>query len=477
MVSLFYVNFCKQLSSIKYSLRNKIIKDYYIIDRLDKIGIINLLDFNKEYEVDDIMFIDVAKIRVKGGKGGDGAVAWRREKYEPSGGPYGGDGGNGGSVILKADEGIRTLMDFRYKRVYNAENGENGRTKKQFGRSGKDIVLRVPVGTLVKDAKTGGVIVDLKEKDQTYVIAKGGRGGRGNARFATPTRQAPNFAEAGTKGEEREIILELKLLADVGLIGFPNVGKSTILSILSAAKPKIANYHFTTLKPNLGVVRVAEEKSFVLADIPGLIEGAHQGAGLGHDFLKHIERTSVLIHVLDISGSEGRDPVEDFYKINEELAKYNEKLSHKPQIIAANKMDLPGADEGLEKLKAELEPKGYKIYPVSAATLEGIDELKYAAWNLLMDAENTYETFDEEHIHYDEDTEEDVIVRVEDGAYIVEGNFVERLLNSVNFDDVDSLRYFQDMIRKKGIIDELKKLGVEEWDSVFICGYEFEFFE
>ncbi|HEY8362691.1 MAG TPA: GTPase ObgE [Tissierellaceae bacterium] len=423
------------------------------------------------------MFIDVAKIRVKGGKGGDGAVAWRREKYEPSGGPYGGDGGDGGSVILKADEGIRTLMDYRYKRVYEAENGENGRSKKQFGKSGEDIILKVPVGTLVKDAVTGKVIVDLKEHNQTFVIAKGGRGGRGNARFATSTRQAPNFAEPGKKGEEREIILELKLLADVGLIGFPNVGKSTILSILTSAKPKIANYHFTTLKPNLGVVRVAEEKSFVLADIPGLIEGAHEGAGLGHDFLKHIERTSVLIHVIDISGSEGRDPIEDFYKINEELKQYNEKLSKKPQIIAANKMDLPGAEENLKRVKSELEPNGYKIFPVSAATLEGIEDLKYAAWNLLMETEKTYETFDEQYIPAEEDDKEDIIVKKENGMYIVEGDFVERLLYSVNFDDIDSVRYFQDMMRKKGVIDELKKLGIEENDSVFICGYEFEFFE
>lgn len=423
------------------------------------------------------MFIDVAKIRVKGGKGGDGAVAWRREKYEPSGGPYGGDGGDGGSVILKADEGIRTLMDYRYKRVYEAENGENGRSKKQFGKSGEDIILKVPVGTLVKDAVTGKVIVDLKEHNQTFVIAKGGRGGRGNARFATSTRQAPNFAEPGKKGEEREIILELKLLADVGLIGFPNVGKSTILSILTSAKPKIANYHFTTLKPNLGVVRVAEEKSFVLADLPGLIEGAHEGAGLGHDFLKHIERTSVLIHVIDISGSEGRDPIEDFYKINEELKQYNEKLSKKPQIIAANKMDLPGAEENLKRVKSELEPNGYKIFPVSAATLEGIEDLKYAAWNLLMETEKTYETFDEQYIPAEEDDKEDIIVKKENGMYIVEGDFVERLLYSVNFDDIDSVRYFQDMMRKKGVIDELKKLGIEENDSVFICGYEFEFFE
>lgn len=422
------------------------------------------------------MFIDVAKIRVKAGKGGDGIVAWRREKFEPAGGPYGGDGGNGGSIILKADEGIRTLMDFRYKRSYVGQNGEDGRSKKQFGKAGESIILKVPVGTLVKDANTEGVIVDLKEKDQTYIIARGGRGGRGNAKFATATRQAPGFAEPGTKGQEREIILELKLLADVGLIGFPNVGKSTILSIVSAAKPKIANYHFTTLKPNLGVVRVGEEKSFVIADIPGLIEGAHEGAGLGHDFLKHIERTRVLVHVLDTSGSEGRDPVEDFYKINEELSRYNIKLADKPQIIVANKMDIPEAEEGLRKIKEEFEPKGYKIYPVSAATKEGIDELKYAIWDLLSNTEIIYETFDEEFIHVEE-VEDSIIVKKENGDYIVEGSFIERLLGSTYFDDVDSLRYFQDMLRKKGVIDELKELGIQEYDPVFICGYEFEFFD
>ncbi|WMM23542.1 GTPase ObgE [Tissierella sp. MB52-C2] len=422
------------------------------------------------------MFIDVANIRVKAGKGGDGVVAWRREKFEPAGGPYGGDGGNGGSIILKADEGIRTLMDFRYKRSYIGQNGEDGRSKKQFGKGGEDIILKLPVGTLVKDQTTGGVIADLKEKDQTFVIAKGGRGGRGNARFATATRQAPGFAEPGKKGEERNIVLELKLLADVGLIGFPNVGKSTILSIISAAKPKIANYHFTTLKPNLGVVRIGEEKSFVIADIPGLIEGAHEGAGLGHDFLRHIERTRILVHVLDISGSEGRDPVDDFYKINEELSKYNEKLKDRPQIIVANKMDIPGAEEGLEKIKNEFEPKGYKVISLSAATLEGIDELKYEIWDLLMNTEIVYETFDEEFMHEEEDMNDSIIVKKEDGKYIVEGEFIDRLLSATYFDDVDSLRYFQDMLRKKGVIDELSDLGIKEGESVFICGYEFEFF-
>lgn len=421
------------------------------------------------------MFIDVAKISVKAGKGGNGIVAWRREKFEPSGGPYGGNGGNGGSIILKVDEGIRTLMDFRYKRAYKGQNGEDGRSKKQFGAKGQDIILKVPLGTLVKDEATGGVIVDLKEKDQTFVIVRGGRGGRGNAEFATATRQAPGFAEAGTKGQEREIILELKLLADVGLVGYPNVGKSTILSLLSAAKPKIANYHFTTLKPNLGVVRVGEEQSFVLADIPGLIEGASEGIGLGHDFLKHVERTSVLVHVLDVSGSEDRDPIDDFYKINQELKGYNEKLETKPQIIAANKMDIPTSLKELERLRQEFEPKGYTIYPVSAATGEGINELKYGIWELLSNTEIVTETYDEEYVGYREE-EETIIVRKEDDIYIVEGTFIERLLGSVYFDDVDSLRFFQDTLRKRGIIEELEKLGVQEGDSIFIMDNEFEFF-
>lgn len=423
------------------------------------------------------MFMDIAEIHVKGGKGGDGVVAWRREKFEPSGGPYGGDGGNGGSIILKADDGIRTLMDFKYKKIYKGENGENGRKKKQYGKAGQDIILKVPIGTLVKDKETKKVIVDLKEKDQEFTIARGGKGGRGNAKFATSTRQAPGFAEPGTRGQERDIILELKTIADIGLIGFPNVGKSTILSTISAAKPKIANYHFTTLTPNLGVVRIAEEKSFVIADIPGLIEGAHEGAGLGHNFLKHIERTRVLVHVIDISGSEGRDPLEDFEKINQELVKYNIRLEEKPQIIAANKTDILNGEE-LEKLKSELEPKGYKIYPVSAATRQGIEELKYGMWELLSEVEDEYETFDEELMYYEEENKEDeIIVEKRDGKYIVEGQFIERILESTYFDDVDSLRYFQDMLRKKGVIDKLRELGVDEEESVFICGYEFEFFE
>lgn len=425
------------------------------------------------------MFVDVAKISLKAGKGGDGAVAFRREKYVPAGGPYGGDGGDGGNIILKADEGIRTLMDFRYKRHYKAENGENGRTKRQFGKDGEDLILKLPVGTLVKDAKTNKVIVDMKEHNQEYVIAKGGKGGRGNAKFATATRQAPRFAEPGTKGEEIEIILELKLLADVGLIGFPNVGKSTILSIISEARPKIANYHFTTLKPNLGVVKIEEEASFIAADIPGLIEGAHEGVGLGHDFLRHVERTKILVHVLDASGIEGRNPIEDFYKINEELEMYNPKLADKPQIIVANKMDIPQAKDWIGEIEKEFS-ENYKIFPISAATREGVKPLKFAIWDELssIEDESNYETFDEyTDISVKEEVKEDFTVRKEGDRFIVEGPFIESLLNSVNFNDYDSLRYFQNTIRKKGVIDELKKLGVKEGDTVYILDYEFEYFD
>ena len=419
------------------------------------------------------MFIDKANIHIKGGKGGNGVVAWRREKFEPSGGPYGGDGGRGGSIILKADEGIRTLMDFRYKRKYLGQNGEDGRSKKQFGKAGEDIIVKVPVGTIVKDEATGKVIVDLKEKDQEFIIAKGGRGGRGNAKFATATRQAPGFAEPGTKGKERDIILELKLLADVGLVGFPNVGKSTFLSMVSAAKPKIANYHFTTLKPNLGVVRVADEKSFVMADIPGIIEGASEGVGLGHEFLRHIERTRVLVHIIDVSGIEGRDPVEDYYTIREELLEYNPKLKDKPEIIVGNKMDIPGAEEGLQKLKDEFKDK--EIYSLSAATSKGVDELKYAIWNVLENTEIEYESFDDEM--YEEVIEKrEVIVKKEDEVYMVEGMGIEYLLESVYFDDIDSLRHFQETLRQMGIIEKNEKLGIEEGETVVIGGYEFEFF-
>ncbi len=421
------------------------------------------------------MFVDYAKIYVKAGNGGNGAVAWRREKFEPAGGPAGGDGGDGGNIIIETDEGIRTLMDFQYKKHYKGDNGEEGRNKKMFGSKGEDIILRVPVGTLVKDAETQGVIVDLREPNQSYVIAKGGKGGRGNARFATATRQAPNFAEPGTLGEERDIVLELKLLADVGLVGFPNVGKSTILSTISSAKPKIDNYHFTTLKPNLGVVKISQGESYVIADIPGLIEGAHEGIGLGHDFLRHVERTKVLAHVIDISGFEGRDPLEDFNIINNELYKYNDKLKDKKQIVIANKMDLPGADENLERLREAID---LDVISVSAATSTGIKELKFKLWELLNSfeyVEEDYETFDDVHVEEVLKEEETISVRKENGVFIVEGDFIDDLLNRTYMDSIESLRYFQKVLKDKGVIDRLEELDIMEHDTVVVGDFEFEY--
>ena len=420
------------------------------------------------------MFIDSAKIRLKAGRGGDGAVAWRREKYEPAGGPHGGDGGRGGDVIIKADEGLHTLMDFRYKREYKAQNGENGMNKLKYGKAGEDIILKVPVGTLVKDEETGGVIYDFKNKDDEFVICHGGRGGHGNAKYKTSTRRSPNFAQAGTKGEERSVILELKLLADVGLVGFPNVGKSTLLSQVSKARPKISNYHFTTLTPNLGLVSLGPEESFVLADIPGLIEGASQGIGLGDDFLKHIERTGVLIHVLDVSGSENRDPLEDFYKINEELYNYNEKLRDKTQIIFANKMDIPSSKENLEKLKKALASK-YQIIEGSAATGENVKLLMQKAYQLVQEKGIDYKTYDKAYVE-NKVREEAITVRKENDDYIVEGPYIDKLMRSTNFNDYESLKYFQENLRKNNVIEKLKSLGIEEGQSVNIGGYEFEFF-
>lgn len=420
------------------------------------------------------MFIDSAKIRLKAGRGGDGAVAWRREKYEPAGGPHGGDGGRGGDVIIKADEGLHTLMDFRYKREYKAQNGENGMNKLKYGKAGENIILKVPVGTLVKDEETGGVIYDFKNKDDEFVICHGGRGGHGNAKYKTSTRRSPNFAQAGTKGEERSVILELKLLADVGLVGFPNVGKSTLLSQVSKARPKISNYHFTTLTPNLGLVSLGPEESFVLADIPGLIEGASQGIGLGDEFLKHIERTGVLIHVLDVSGSENRDPLEDFYKINEELYNYNEKLRDKTQIIFANKMDIPSSKENLEKLKKALSSK-YQIIEGSAATGENVKLLMQKAYQLVQEKGIDYKTYDKAYVE-NKVREEAITVRKENDDYIVEGPYIDKLMRSTNFNDYESLKYFQENLRKNNVIEKLKSLGIEEGQSVNIGGYEFEFF-
>jgi len=426
------------------------------------------------------MFVDKARIFVRAGKGGDGSVSFRREKYIPAGGPDGGDGGKGGSIIFEVDEGLRTLMDFRYKKKYIAEDGENGKAKKMSGKDGENLILKVPPGTIVRDEKTNLVIADLVEHGQISVIAKGGRGGKGNVNFTTPTRQAPNFAESGDPPEERWVILELKLLADVGLIGFPNVGKSTILSIVTSAKPKIANYHFTTLTPNLGVVEI-DKQSFVMADIPGLIEGAHEGVGLGLEFLRHVERTKILIHVVDISGIEGRNPMEDFHKINDELKHYAEKLSKKPQIIAANKLDLLENNEAYKEFENNLKVEGYDVFPISAATNKGLTELMrevvkrlntIEAHPILIEEEEAYKyyTLEEKENHK-------ITVRRENHYYVIEGKPIEKLLHSTNFSDMDSLTYFQNFLRKRGIVDELKKLGIQDGDTVKILDFEFEYYD
>ncbi len=422
------------------------------------------------------MFVDIAKISVKAGKGGNGSVAFRREKYIPMGGPAGGDGGDGGSIILVADEGLRTLMDFRYKRHYQAENGEDGRGKKQYGSDGKNLYLRVPIGTLVKDEETGIVLADLKTHGQQYVSAKGGHGGKGNVKFKNSIRRTPRFAEPGTKGAERDIILELKLIADVGLIGFPNVGKSTILASVTSAKPKIANYHFTTLKPNLGVVSIGEGHSYVMADIPGLIEGASEGAGLGLDFLRHVERTKLLLHVIDASGQEGRDPVEDFYKINDELKQYSDKLSDKEQIIVLNKLDLPDASDNVERIKKEFSDK-FEIIEVSAATGNNLDLLKKRAYERLLQIEEEIEFVDEEVVEsfFDKKERDTIVVTKEDDYYLAEGDFLERLVASTNFDDFESFSNFQKVLIDKGVIDKLRELGAKEGDLISVCGVEFDF--
>lgn len=427
------------------------------------------------------MFVDVAEIFVKGGDGGNGVISFRREKYVPMGGPDGGDGGKGGDVILEVDPGLRTLMDFRYRRKYVAQNGEHGKGKNMTGKSGEDLIVKVPPGTIIKDAETGEVLADLIAEGQRAIVAKGGRGGRGNARFASATMKTPRFAESGQPGEEHRLILELKLLADVGLLGFPNVGKSTILSVVTAARPKIADYPFTTLTPNLGVVDRGED-SFVIADIPGLIEGAHEGVGLGHEFLRHIERTKVLIHVLDVSGLSGRDPVEDFDKVNEELALYNPELIEKKQIVAANKLDITGADKIYEKVKHELGQRGYEVYGISAATGMGINELMDKVVEILKkeikaERRNEVPITNQviEIVYKKKERSEYEIHRDENGKYIIEGAFIDRVMSRVNTQDVDSIRYLQSSLQRKGIMDELLNMGIKDGDIVKIKEYEFEY--
>lgn len=421
-----------------------------------------------------MQFIDHTKIIIKSGDGGNGCAAFHREKFVARGGPSGGDGGRGGDLIFEADPQLSTLLEFRYQRHFRAQNGQNGQPEMKTGRDGEPMVIKVPVGTLVKDVETGAVLADMNAPGKTRVVLRGGRGGKGNARFSTPTKQSPQFAQNGMKTEDREVELELKTIADVGLIGLPSVGKSTILSVLTAAKPKIAAYHFTTLTPNLGVAS-RHGRSFVLADIPGLIEGAAEGAGLGHDFLRHIERTRMLVHVLDISGSEGRDPLEDYEKINLELTKFSEALGELPQIVAANKMDLPGAEEELERVKAALEPEGVRVFPVSAATTQGFDAMLDHILKVLEELPPVLEYPEEEaeapH-RYEKGFE---IHRDDRGAYVITGGDVDMLLDTTDPEDETSMRRFQQLLVKSGIITALREMGAGEGDSIVLGEWEFDF--
>ena len=423
------------------------------------------------------MFVDVAKIRIKAGRGGDGHIGFHREKYVASGGPDGGDGGKGGDIVFVVDSHMATLLDFRYKRKYVAADGEPGGTKRCFGKDGADTIIKVPRGTLIKDGETGALIHDMSD-DKPFIAARGGKGGWGNAHFATPTRQAPRFAKPGMEGDERFILLELKLIADVGLIGFPNVGKSTLLSMISAARPKIANYHFTTLAPNLGVVFVSEGSSFVCADIPGIIEGAAEGAGLGHDFLRHIERCRLLVHLVDVSGSEGRDPVEDLDTINSELHRYSEALAQRPQIIVANKCDILDPDsDNLARLQARADQLGCPLFRLSAAANQGVKELVYHVWNRL-EKLPPVEVFAPE-MSLDEPApveERDIqITRGDNAVFYVTGAWVEKIVGSVNFDEYESRMYFERTLRKAGVFDMLEARGIKEKDTVDVLGIQFEY--
>lgn len=422
------------------------------------------------------MFIDKVTISVRAGRGGDGAVSFHREKYVAAGGPDGGDGGRGGNIIVIADDNMSTLMDFRYKRKYVAENGINGQGRRCTGKDGADITIKVPRGTLIRDKETGGIIRDMSDS-QPFILAKGGRGGWGNKHFATPTRQVPRFAKPGLNGEYREVILELKLLADVGLVGFPNVGKSTLLSVVSKAHPKIANYHFTTLYPNLGVVYVSEGVSFVMADIPGIIEGASEGAGLGHDFLRHIDRCRLLIHLVDVSGSEGRDPIEDFEAINNELKEYSPELAERPQIVAANKCDLlPGDSELLNDFRDYIKELGYELFEISAATHQGTRELvKAAAENLA--SLPPIKVYEADYVAPEPviDTSEAVEIEQYDDVWFVEGLWLEKLVATVNFSDYESRMYFDRILREAGIFERMEAMGVKDGDTVSIYNLEFEY--
>ena len=422
-----------------------------------------------------MQFVDKARIVIKAGDGGDGCASFHREKFVARGGPDGGDGGRGGSVIFVADSNMDTLLDFKFARFYRAENGEKGRAGRSSGKNGQDLIIKVPVGTVVRDVETGAVAADLNTAGRQKVVLHGGRGGRGNCRFATPTRQSPRFAQPGQKTLEREVELELKTIADVGLIGLPNVGKSTILSVLTSAKPKIANYHFTTLTPNLGVVK-RYDKSFVLADIPGLIEGAAEGAGLGHDFLRHIERTRLLVHVIDVSGSEGRDPVDDYFKIKGELTRYSPRLGELKQVVAANKMDVTGAQDNLDRLREALKSEDVEVFPVSAAMVKGFDALIDCLVKTLDTLPKTYE-FEEEGITETHRYEPGFNIEKDGDVFVVTGGSVDYILDTTYADDESSMRRFQQFLIREGIIDALRKAGATEESVVRMGEWEFDFIE
>ena len=425
------------------------------------------------------MFTDYAKIIIKSGDGGNGAVSFRREKYVAAGGPDGGDGGRGGSIYFIVDPDSNTLVDFRFKKKFKAENGKNGEGARRYGKSGEDLYVKVPIGTLIKDAETGKIIADLSHKGQKELILPGGRGGKGNSHFATSTRQAPRFSQDGEKGIEKEVILELKLLADVGLIGFPNVGKSTFLSKTTSATPKIADYHFTTLEPNLGVVKNDYGESFVIADIPGIIEGASNGTGLGLQFLRHIERTRLLLHVIDVSGIEGRNPVDDFKTINEELKSYSEKLSKRKQIIVANKIDSMQDENLYNDLEKLAKENNMEIFKISAVTGEGISELLKRVSQVLKELpkEELYDEVEDKKVYTLQEEQEGYTIKKEDGIFVVDGPAVDRVVRRVNLEDNESMYYFQKCLDSLGVNQKLKEAGVQEGDTVNICGWELEWYD
>ena len=426
------------------------------------------------------MFADRAKIFIRSGKGGDGHVSFRRELFVPNGGPDGGDGGKGGDIIFEVDEGLNTLNDYRHKAKYCAQPGEEGGKKRCHGKNGTDLILKVPEGTLIKDAESGKVIADMSGDNKRQIVLKGGRGGKGNMNYATATMQVPKYAQPGQSAKELWVQLELKVIADVGLVGFPNVGKSTFLSRVTNARPKIANYHFTTLNPNLGVVDLDGGKGFVIADIPGLIEGASEGVGLGHEFLRHIERTKVIIHVVDAASTEGRDPVDDIYKINAELEAYNPEIAKRPQVIAANKIDTlyeGENDDAITLLREEFEPKGIKVFPISAVSGKGVRELLFYVREMLDQIGDEPIVFEPEYVPVNTDVEEPYTVSVEDGVYVVEGPRIEKMLGYTNLESEKGFDFFQKFLKENGILDELEKAGIQEGDTVRMYGLEFDYYK